>query len=116
MLYSEFLNGTQATDNKYSYQEYKRIEEIYNNDNSMSKEDAYKLYKKPDAFISGLLEDLEDARSQAREISYKYCKLEKESEELKEDYRKEHSIRVSCQLHLSEAKQKINDLAYFIND
>lgn len=34
MLYSEFLIGTEAPDNAYTYAEYKRIEKIYNADNN----------------------------------------------------------------------------------
>lgn len=45
MLYCEFLEGTGAPDNQHSYKEYKRIEKIYNADDTMEKQDAYAMYK-----------------------------------------------------------------------
>lgn len=43
MLYSEFLAGTGAVDNQESYNEYKRVERIYLEADSCTKEDAYRM-------------------------------------------------------------------------
>lgn len=43
MLYSEFLKGTGAVDNQETYNEYKRVEQIYMEADSMTKEDAYRM-------------------------------------------------------------------------
>ena len=43
MLYSEFLVGTGAVDCKESYDEYKRVEQIYMESDHCSKEDAYRM-------------------------------------------------------------------------
>ena len=43
MLYSEFLKGTGAVDNQATYDEYKRVEEIYMAADTMTKEDAYRM-------------------------------------------------------------------------
>ena len=45
MLYSEFLIGTSAVDYEETYQEYKRVEEIYMESSKMTKEDAYRMAK-----------------------------------------------------------------------
>ena len=43
MLYSEFLEGTGAVGNQASYDEYKRVEQIYMESRHMTKEDAYRM-------------------------------------------------------------------------
>lgn len=43
MLYNEFLEGTGCRDNTHNYDVYKRVEQIYNNDNNMTHEEAYKI-------------------------------------------------------------------------
>lgn len=43
MLYSEFLKGTGAVDNQDTYKEYKRVEQIYMDAPTMTKEDAYRM-------------------------------------------------------------------------
>ena len=48
MLYCEFIEGTGAPENEYTYAEYERINRIYMEDNSLEKSDAYKMYRKPD--------------------------------------------------------------------
>lgn len=45
MLYSEFLEGTGAVDNKATYAEYKRVEQIYMESDHCTKEDAYRMAK-----------------------------------------------------------------------
>jgi uncharacterized protein YydD (DUF2326 family) len=56
MLYSEFLTGTEAPDNEYTYSEYERINAIYNNNNSLTKGDAYRMYQEPPQLIKNLIE------------------------------------------------------------
>lgn len=45
MLYGEFLSGTGAVDNKATYAEYKRVEQIYMESDHCTKEDAYRMAK-----------------------------------------------------------------------
>lgn len=45
MLYSEFLEGTGAVDNKATYAEYERVEQIYMESDHCTKEDAYRMAK-----------------------------------------------------------------------
>lgn len=45
MLYSEFLAVTGAVENQASYNEYKRVEQIYMESNHCTKEDAYRMAK-----------------------------------------------------------------------
>lgn len=116
MLYNEFLNGTNASDNLYTYSEYKRIECIYNNDNSMDKSDAYAMYQPPSGIIAELLKELDEARTQAREAARTLSILAKAHEELKEDYRKEHSARVSLQATMEEARKQLSDTLYTLTD
>ena len=46
MLYSEFVEGTGCRENNHNYTVYRRLEIIYMNDDSMSKEDVYEWGKK----------------------------------------------------------------------
>ena len=46
MLYSEFIEGTGCRDNDHNYQLYKRLEIIYMNDDTVSKQDIYEMGKK----------------------------------------------------------------------
>lgn len=116
MLYSEFLEGTKAPDNLYTYSEYERINKVYTDCDLMTKQEAYKMYMKPSKVIQELLTMLDEERSQAREIAYQYYKLEKEHNELLESHRKEHSARISLQATLDEAAQKAHDLYYLLTD
>lgn len=43
MLYNEFLEGTGAVDNEASYNEYKRVEQIYMESDHCTKQDAYRM-------------------------------------------------------------------------
>ncbi len=45
MLYSEFLEGTGAVDCVASYEEYKRVEQIYMESDHCTKADAYRMAK-----------------------------------------------------------------------
>lgn len=46
MLYSEFVQGTGCRENEHNYQIYKRLEIIYMNDDTCTKEDIYNYGKK----------------------------------------------------------------------
>ena len=46
MLYSEFLAGTKAPETRETYQQFKVIEQIYMDCKTMSKADAYAIWKK----------------------------------------------------------------------
>lgn len=46
MLYEEFLKGTGAHESSKAYTQYKTIEKIYNECENMTKEEAYKLWKR----------------------------------------------------------------------
>lgn len=43
MLYSEFLDGTGAVENQQTYNEYKRVEQIYMESEHCTKADAYRM-------------------------------------------------------------------------
>lgn len=116
MLYSEFLQGTQAKDNLHTYSEFQRIEKIYNSDDSMGKSDAYKMYQEPDALIKTLLEELEDARHQARENAYQLVKLQREHDQLQKDFDKEKRTRISLQSTIEEAANIADRLYYKLTD
>lgn len=97
MLYCEFLEGTNAPDNMHTYAEYKRIEEIYNNDNSMEKHDAYALYQKPDALTAELLTEISRLKAENYQLRAKNHKLEKSCDELKENQQKYNSLMEEAQ-------------------
>lgn len=46
MLYSEFLAGTKAPETRETYQQFKVIEQIYMDCETMSKADAYAIWKR----------------------------------------------------------------------
>lgn len=60
MLYSEFLSGTGCRDNEKNYTVYKRVEQIYNNDNNMTHEEAYEIAK---MWIDNSLTEEEEAHN-----------------------------------------------------
>ena len=84
MLYTEFLNGTFEPDNKWTYKEYKRIEAIYNNNNDMTKEEAYRLFREPDPFTRELLEEIAELKSLNIQKEINLSKLEKDKKTLTE--------------------------------
>lgn len=119
MLYTEFLNGTMEPDNKYTYREYKRIEAIYNSNNDMTKEEAYRLFREPDAFTKELLEDISEYRSASIQKSITIKSLEKEISDLEKKIANQESVRRSLQLTLEEclkeaqiASSRISNLIY----
>lgn len=46
MLYTEFLRGTGAPESKDTYEQYKKIEQIYMECSQMTKQEAYSIWKK----------------------------------------------------------------------
>ena len=46
MLYEEFLNGTVCKNTDYNYKVYKNLEELYINNDSLTKSDIYEVGKK----------------------------------------------------------------------
>ena len=46
MLYDEFIKGTGCKQNEHNFKVYKRLELIYSNDDSVTKEDIYEYGKK----------------------------------------------------------------------
>lgn len=116
MLYSEFLSGTNAKDNLHTYSEYERINVIYNNNDSMDKSDAYKLYREPDELTTKLLHELEDARNQARDYANSLITLRKAHAELVKERDSERRIRISLQSTLEDAANQAHHLYYTLTD
>lgn len=46
MLYTEFLQGTHAKESNKSWQEYKFIEDLYMQSETMTKQDAYAIWER----------------------------------------------------------------------
>lgn len=109
MLYSEFLIGTEAPDNLHTYAEYKRIEAIYNDDNSMEKQDAYAMYRKPDALTSELLKEISKLQEKNSQLQGKVDQLEKINDELKKNQYRYDSLK-------EEAKNLKNMFTRFEED
>ena len=85
----------------------------------MEKSDAYRMYRKPDELTIELMDELEDARQQARENAIEIIKLRKEieamQEKLDEKNRVISSLNVSLQQTLKEAeicRQHISNIIY----
>ena len=76
MLYSEFLEGTKASDNRYNYSEYCRINNLYMESDSMTKTDAYKLYNPPNDFVLTLLDENSQLKKQISKIAKENMELE----------------------------------------
>lgn len=45
MLWNEFVEGTKCKDTEYNYSVYKNLEELYMNNDKLTKEDIYKVGK-----------------------------------------------------------------------
>lgn len=45
MLYDEFIKGTRASETPESYEQYRLIEKLYTDCESMTKEEAYRIWK-----------------------------------------------------------------------
>ena len=84
MLYEEFLIGTEAPDNAHTYAEYKRIEKIYNADNTMEKQAAYAMYQKPDTLVEDLLKEISRLKEKNADLSWELGRAENQIKELKQ--------------------------------
>ena len=116
MLYSEFLIGTEAPDNMHTYAEYKRIEAIYNNDNSMEKKDAYNMYQKPDEFTKSLLEEISRLRAENSELQYKNKKQSSQIEDMSSQIRTLESNQKWNAEYLKELQKNLCDALYTLED
>jgi predicted RNase H-like nuclease (RuvC/YqgF family) len=113
MLYDEFLVGTGATDNSYNYAEYKRIEQIYLADDSMSKADAYKLYNAPNKFILSLLAENEKLKGEIKELHRDMDGMESA---LKDTSRKLDVEKSWNREYLSQLRKELDIALYTIED
>ena len=82
MLYCEFLEGTGAPENAYSWAEYKRIEKIYNADDTIEKRDAYTMYREPDELTEALMNEISALRDQNRQLRKEKAELSAQIEEM----------------------------------
>lgn len=103
MLYEEFLIGTEKPDNEWTYAEYKRIEAIYNNDNSMEKSDAYKMYQEPNDLIKALLDKISDYKAEM------IC-AKAENRSLKSQVERLERVAKAKQAQIDEIERIINDI------
>lgn len=112
MLYSEFLAGTFEPDNLWTHAEYKRIEKIYNDNESMTKEEAYKLYRRPDQLTQIMLDTIGDYKAEA--ISEKIAReaAEKKAKELQKELgeARQRILNLECQIRRYE--NAAHDLYY----
>ena len=116
MLYSEFLIGTEAPDNMHTYAEYKRIEAIYNNDNTMEKKDAYAMYQKPDQLTESLLEEISKLRMENSDLQYKNKKQAEQIEDMSGQIKTLESDRKWNAEYLEELQKELRDALYVIED
>lgn len=113
MLYDEFLNGTGATDNAYNFAEYRRIEKIYINSDSMSKADAYKLYVAPNDFIVGLMAQNSRLQSQVYDLK---SKLDGAETALQDATRKYEAEKRWNREYIGQLRRELSDALYTIED
>ena len=116
MLYSEFLIGTEAPDNAYTYAEYKRIEKIYNADNNLEKSDAYAMYQKPEGLTQELLLENQKLKSKVTEQRFKIQDLEKEIEQLKKDAWKYKDLKNEAKELKKQIQRSYDDIMYHMFD
>lgn len=74
MLYSEFMSGTKCRDTEHNYSVFKSLEQIYMNDDKLSKETIYKAGK--------LLVDNSLTEEQERENAKIMAEIEELTEEI----------------------------------
>lgn len=112
MLYAEFLIGTEKPDNEWTYAEYKRIEAIYNNDNSMSKADAYKMYKDPGELIQGLITDKANYKAASIAAKSLYNSEHEEAEKLRKELGEARVQILRLEQQLRRYESAAHDLYY----
>lgn len=120
MLYSEFLTGINGIESIYNCSEYERINAIYSASNSMTKEEAYQLYKAPEGVTLELIKAYENERDLFFDLYMEHQQLEKEVENLKKELEEARRIKNAVQYRLdntvSELKKAVNNIEYILND
>lgn len=81
MLYSEFIENTGCRDNEYNHKLYRRLEIIYMNDDSVSKQEIYDMGKKL-ADNSKSEAEIEIENKMKAEIAYHKHEIELYKQEL----------------------------------
>ena len=71
MLYSEFVENTGCRDNEHNYEVYRRLEIVYMNDDSMTKEEVYEWGKK---LVNNDLSEEQKAQNKKLEEEIEYWK------------------------------------------
>jgi len=112
MLYGEFLVGTDQADNDWTYSEYKRIEAIYNADNSMSKEDAYKMYQEPNELIKNLLDSVKEYKADTIEARAAFKKEHEEADRLRKELGEARRQILRLEGQLRRYENAAHDLYY----
>lgn len=112
MLYGEFLAGTQQPDNPYTYSEYKRIEAIYNNDNSMEKEDAYKLYQEPNEITAELLDRAADYKADLIIARASFREQKEEADRLRKEVGEARAQILKLEIELNKFRTAAHQLYY----
>ena len=112
MLYGEFLAGTQQPDNPYTYSEYKRIEAIYNNDNSMEKEDAYKLYQEPNEITAELLDRAADYKADLIITRASYREKVKEADRIRKELGEARAEILRLEMQIRRYENAAHQLFY----
>lgn len=112
MLYSEFLTGTEATDNEWTYSEYKRIEKIYNDNNEMSKAEAYKMYQEPNKLIQDLIESRNSYKAAAISAKTLYKAEQEKAEKLSQELQQAKSHIFNIEHELERYRKAAHDLYY----
>ena len=116
MLYCEFLEGTGAPENAYSWAEYQRIEKIYNADDTMEKRDAYALYQKPDELTEALMNEISALRDQNRQLRKEKGNLWGKVDELRAQVKKLESEREWNRNYFRDLKRSLGDALYTLED
>ena len=116
MLYCEFLEGTGAPENAYSWAEYQRIEKIYNADDTMEKRDAYALYRKPDELTEALMDEIRALREQNEQLHKGNIRLWEKIDELRAQIKKLESEREWNRNYFRDLKRSLGDALYTLED
>ena len=112
MLYGEFLVGTNQNDNDWTYAEYKRIEAIYNANDSMSKEDAYKMYREPNELIQDLIIDKANYKSASIAAKSLYNSEHEKAEKLSTELGEARAQILRLEQQLRRYENAAHDLYY----
>jgi hypothetical protein len=88
MLYSEFVEGTGCRDNAHNMNVYKRLEIVYMNDDSMTKEEVYEWGKK---LVNNDLSEEQKAQNKKLKEEIEYWNEQYESYRSQVDTYKEYA-------------------------